>query len=124
VRHTPLFWKLYISYLVAVVLCAGVVGWLAVGTAADLYHQQAVNDLKARAALVSSQAAPLLNRPAELQALARHLGATSDTRLTLIAGPHSTAGAEGQVLADSEADPVTMPNHDTPSRPEVRTALN
>ena len=31
---TRLFWKLYITYLLAVVLCAGVVGWLAVGTAA------------------------------------------------------------------------------------------
>ena len=50
-RHTPLFWKLYLTYLLAVVLCAGVVGWLAVGTASSLYHQQAVSDLKARAEL-------------------------------------------------------------------------
>ena len=54
-RHTPLFWKLYLTYLLAVVLCAGVVGWLAVGTASDLYHQQAVSDLKARAELASGR---------------------------------------------------------------------
>ncbi len=30
---TRLFWKLYLTYLLAVVLCAGVVGWFAVGTA-------------------------------------------------------------------------------------------
>jgi len=32
-RHTRLFWKLYTTYLIAVVLCAGVVGWFAIGTA-------------------------------------------------------------------------------------------
>ena len=62
-RHTPLFWKLYLTYLLAVVLCAGVVGWLAVGIASDLYHQQAVSDLTARAELASSRVAPLLGRP-------------------------------------------------------------
>ena len=85
-HRTRLFWKLYITYLLAVVLCAGVVGWLAVGSASDLYHQQAVHDLKARAELVSSQVAPLLERPVELQALVKTLGATADTRLTVIAG--------------------------------------
>ena len=123
-HRTRLFWKLYITYLLAVVLCAGVVGWLAVGTASDLYHQQAVHDLKARAELVSSQVAPLLERPVELQALVKTLGATADTRLTVIAGPDGSVGVEGDVLADSEADPATMQNHDTSTRPEVQAALN
>jgi two-component system phosphate regulon sensor histidine kinase PhoR len=124
VRHTPLFWKLYLTYLLAVVLCAGVVGWLAVGTASSLYHQQAVSDLKARAELATGRVLPLLDRPAALQALARSIGTGADTRLTVIAGPDAATGVEGQVLADSEADPATMPNHDTPTRPEVQTALN
>ena len=123
-HRTRLFWKLYITYLLAVVLCAGVVGWLAVGSASDLYHQQAVHDLKARAELVSSQVAPLLERPVELQALVKTLGATADTRLTVIAGPDGSVGVEGDVLADSEADPATMQNHDTSTRPEVQSALN
>ena len=123
-RRTRLFWKLYITYLLAVVLCAGVVGWLAVGTASDLYHQQAFRDLRARAELASSQIAPLLDRPVELQDLVKTFGTTADTRLTVIAGPDSTVAVEGHVLADSEADPATMENHDTPSRPEVQAALN
>jgi two-component system phosphate regulon sensor histidine kinase PhoR len=124
VRHTPLFWKLYLTYLLAVVLCAGVVGWLAVGSASSLYHQQAVSDLKARAELATGRVTPLLDRPAALQSLAKGIGASADTRLTVIAGPDAVTGTEGQVLADSEADPATMPNHDTPSRPEVQAALN
>jgi two-component system phosphate regulon sensor histidine kinase PhoR len=122
-RHTRLFWKLYITYLIAVVLCAGVVGWFAVGTAGNLYRAQAFKDLTSRAELVSSQVTPLLGRPAQLQALVKAIGTRADTRLTLIAGPAGSVGATGQVLADSEADPATMPNHDTPSRPEVQTAL-
>ncbi len=123
-RHTPLFWKLYLTYLLAVVLCAGVVGWLAVGTASSLYHQQAVSDLKARAELATGQVLPLLDRPAALQSLARSIGTRADTRLTVIAGPDAAVGVEGKVLADSEANPATMPNHDTPTRPEVQAALN
>jgi two-component system phosphate regulon sensor histidine kinase PhoR len=122
-RHTRLFWKLYITYLIAVVLCAGVVGWFAVGTAGNLYRAQAFKDLTSRAELVRGQVTPLLGRPAQLEALVKAIGTRADTRLTLIAGPNGSVGATGQVLADSEADPATMPNHDTPSRPEVQTAL-
>jgi two-component system phosphate regulon sensor histidine kinase PhoR len=122
-RRTPLFWKLYLTYLVAVVLCAGVVGWFAVGTASDLYHQQAVSDLRSRAELAAGQITPLLDDPAQLQGLVRRLGAGADTRLTVIAGPASTVAVEGGVLADSEADPATMANHDTPDRTEVIAAL-
>ena len=85
--HTPLFWKLYLTYLLAVALCAGVVGWLAVGTASDLYHQQAYRDLRARAELASSQIAPLLDHPGQLQTLVKTFGTNADTRLTVIAGP-------------------------------------
>ncbi len=123
-HRTRLFWKLYITYLLAVVLCAGVVGWLAVGTASDLYHQQAFHDLKARAELATNQVGPLLDRPVQLQELVKTFGTSADTRLTVIAGPDATVGVEGQVLADSEADPATMPNHNTPTRPEVQAALN
>lgn len=122
-RRTRLFWKLYITYLIAVVLCAGVVGWFAVDAAGNLYRAQAFKDLTARAELVDSQVTPLLGRPAQLQVLVKSIGARADTRLTVIAGPAGIVGATGQVLADSEADPATMPNHDTPSRPEVQTAL-
>ena len=123
-RHTPLFWKLYLTYLVAVALCAGLVGWLAVGTASDLYHQQAFKDLKARAELARTQIAPLLDHPTQLQALVKTFGTNADTRLTVIAGPDSHVAVEGKVLADSEADPSTMANHDTPDRTEVVAALN
>jgi two-component system phosphate regulon sensor histidine kinase PhoR len=123
VRGTHLFWKLYATYLVAVVLCAGMVGVLAVAAAQSLYRQHAEEDLKARAELIQGQIAPLLGQPAELQALVRGLGRSSGTRITVIAGPVSPSGVTGQVLADSENDPATMENHNTPNRSEVQTAL-
>ena len=56
-RHTRLFWKLYITYLIAVVLCAGVVRfshdgtWVAFGDGSDragggrrVQHPRAVPD--------------------------------------------------------------------------------
>ena len=44
-----LFWKLYLTYVLTVVLCAGAVGWFAVSAASDLYHGQAEQDLLSRA---------------------------------------------------------------------------
>jgi two-component system phosphate regulon sensor histidine kinase PhoR len=121
--HTQLFWKLYLTYLVAVALCAGVVGLLAVSAADSLYHGQASSDLKARAELVRAQAAGFVDQPTKLQPLVERLGTTSDTRVTVIAGPFSPDAVIGKVLADSQADPAAMENHNTPGRPEVQAAL-
>jgi two-component system phosphate regulon sensor histidine kinase PhoR len=120
--NARLFWKLYLSYLVAVALCAGVVGLLAVRAADDLYHSQARSDLQARAELVRAQVAGVAD-PGRLQSLVKELGTTSDTRVTVIAGPASPVAAIGKVLADSQANPAAMENHDTPGRPEVQAAL-
>ncbi len=122
-RRTRLFWKLYATYLVAVVLCAGVVGWFAVSSADRLYRHQAESDLVARAELVKSRVSGFLEQPAQLQLVVRRLGSSSQTRVTIIAGPAYGRVRQGTVLADSVADPATLPNHDTPDRVEVRVAL-
>jgi two-component system phosphate regulon sensor histidine kinase PhoR len=124
VRGTRLFWKLYATYLIAVVLCAGMVGVLAVGAAQSLYRQHAQDDLKSRAELAQGQIVPLLDQPAQLQSLVHQLGLSSNTRITVIAGGADRTDAPGTVLADSENDPATMANHDTPDRPEVLAALS
>ena len=123
VRGTHLFWKLYLTYLIAVVLCAGMVGAFAIAAARDLYHQHAAEDLTSRAELIQGQVASLLGQPDKLQGLVQSVGKASDTRITVIAGPHSPNGTLGQVVADSENDPATMVNHNTPDRPEVLAAL-
>jgi len=123
VSHARLFWKLYLTYLMAVALCAGVVGWLAIDAASSLYHDQAAADLRARAELVQSEVATRVADPEALQAMVHDIGERSGTRVTVIAGRGSPVGVVGQVLADSERDPATMEPHDTPDRPEVLDAL-
>jgi len=118
-----LFWRLYITYLIAVALCAGVVGWLAIDAASNLYHDQVFGDLKARAELVRRQVASLVDDPIRLQAVVHDMGGGSDTRITVIAGPGDAPTTVGRVLADSQHEPTTMENHNTPDREEVQAAF-
>jgi two-component system, OmpR family, phosphate regulon sensor histidine kinase PhoR len=113
-----LFWRLYASYLVVVVLCAGAVGLYAARTAQTLYLDQAETDLEARAQLAAARVLPMLETAdsGQLQATLKALDEASGTRITVI-------GQDGRVLGESEEDPATMPNHDTPEHPEVQTAL-
>lgn len=106
------FWKLYAGYALLVLLTVLTVGLL-VGrriTADALADIE--RSLLVQAHLLSDIAAPALvsGNGHELQARVRMLGASIDTRLTVIA-------EDGVVLADSDEDPITMDNHG--SRPEV-----
>ena len=118
-----LFWKLYLTYVLTVALCAGAVGWFAVSAASDLYHGQAEQDLLSRAELIAPQVQGLLTGPqtGRLQSVVHSLGSSSDTRITVIAGPAYAEATAGTVLADSDYDPATLPNHG--DRPEVKTAF-
>jgi len=124
VRRPRLFWRLYATYLVIVLLCTAAVGFYAVRSVRDFYYDQTERDLQARAALVRDQltSAMTADTPQQLETLVRQLGRASGTRITLIAVDRPGV-VRGQVLADSEADPATMENHNTPDRPEFQTAL-
>jgi len=123
-RRPRLFWRLYATYLVIVLLCTAAVGFYAVRSVRDFYYDQTERDLQARAALVRDQltSAMTADTPQQLETLVRQLGRASGTRITLIAVDRPGV-VRGQVLADSEADPATMENHNTPDRPEFQTAL-
>jgi len=123
-RRPRLFWRLYATYLVIVLLCTAAVGFYAVRSVRDFYYDQTERDLQARAALVRDQltSAMTADTPQQLETLVRQLGQASGTRITLIAVDRPGV-VRGQVLADSEADPATMENHNTPDRPEFQTAL-
>jgi two-component system phosphate regulon sensor histidine kinase PhoR len=122
VRRPRLFWRLYATYLVIVVLCTAAVGFYAVRSVRDFYVDHTEQELMARAALVREQVLPaiLTDTPQELEALVRKLGEASRTRITIIAADRPGAG-RGEVLADSASEPVEMENH--ASRPEFLTAL-
>ena len=76
----------------------------------------------ARCFAISSRPRWTTDTPQQLEALVRQLGRASGTRITLIAADRPGV-VRGQVLADSEADPATMENHDTADRPEFQTAV-
>ena len=121
-RRPRLFWRVYATYLVIVVLCTAAVGFYAVRSVRDFYYDQTERDLQARAALIRDQltAAMTADTPQQLESLVRRLDSVSGTRITLIAADRPGV-ARGQVLADSEANPATLPNH--ANRPEFQIAL-
>jgi two-component system phosphate regulon sensor histidine kinase PhoR len=117
-----LFWRIFASYLVIVVLCTAAVGFYAVRSVRDFYVDHTDRELQARAALVREQILPAIiaDTPEELEALVQRLGDSSGTRITLIAVDRPGFG-RGEVLADSDSDPLEMESHAT--RPEVLAAL-
>ena len=121
-RRPRLFWRIYATYLVVVVLCTAAVGFYAVRSVRDFYLDHTERELQARAALVREQVIPAItaDTPEQLESLVQRLGRASGTRITVIAADRP--GAEkGTVLADSDSNPTQMENHAT--RPEFLTAL-
>ncbi len=121
-RRPRLFWRIYATYLVVVVLCTTAVGFYAVTSARSFYLDHTESELQARAQLVREQVAGAVedDTPAELEQLVRRLGAASGTRITLISAGQPGA-VRGAVLADSDALPGEMENHG--DRPEFLAAL-
>jgi len=122
VRRPRLFWRIYATYLIVVVLCTAAAGSFAVTSARAFYRDHTASELRARAALARVEVAPLLGRPpsARLEDQVRRMGAASVTRLTIIAGD-APGAVVGQVLADSKTVAAGMENH--ARRPEVLAAL-
>jgi len=122
VRRPRLFWRLYATYLVIVVLCTAAVGFYAVRSVHDFYLDHTERELQARAALVREHVLPVIaaDTPQELETLVQRLGEASGTRITILAADRRGA-SKGQVLADSDSDPVQMENH--AFRPEFLTAV-
>jgi two-component system, OmpR family, phosphate regulon sensor histidine kinase PhoR len=118
VRH--LFWRIYLTYLLIVLLCTLAVGTLVVRSARDFHHEQTERELQARAVLVREELAPALESgDLDLQGVVTRLGDVSATRITVISNglPGSAAG---EVIADSQAEPEGLESHG--DRPEFRAA--
>jgi two-component system phosphate regulon sensor histidine kinase PhoR len=122
VRRPRLFWRIYATYLVIVVLCTAAVGFYAVRSVRDFYLDHTERELQARAALIREQITTAIpaDSPQQLEQLVQRLGKASGTRITVIAADRPGA-ARGKVLADSDSGPSTMENHG--DRPEFLIAL-
>jgi two-component system phosphate regulon sensor histidine kinase PhoR len=126
----PLFWKIYPSYLLLIVLSVWAVSWYAGRAQQGLYQQHAQQELENAARLIESQLACLVAAESEqgasakreldmsiqreLQTLCAELAQRSSLRVTVI-------GVDGRVYADSEKAPAVMDNHG--DRPEVAGAV-
>jgi two-component system phosphate regulon sensor histidine kinase PhoR len=122
VRRPHLFWRIFATYLVVILLCTAAVGFYALRSARSFYVQHTETELMARAQLVREQVAAQIGTLSadQLEMLVRRLGVASNTRITLISGGLPGASV-GEVLADSDAVPGDMENHG--DRPEFKEAV-
>jgi two-component system phosphate regulon sensor histidine kinase PhoR len=119
-RH--LFWRIYATYLIIVVLSTVAVGWFAVSSAHDFYVEHTADELEARAGLVREEVAALVDAGelADIEPLVRRMGDASGTRITII-GTGAGGVAAGDVVAESDRLPEDMSNH--ADRPEYKAAI-
>lgn len=108
-QRPRLFWRIYATYLVIVVLCTAAVGFYAVRSVRSFYMDHTEIELQARAALIGQEVLPALDGEA-LDELVQRLSLASGTRITIIAADRPGA-TRGQVLAESDTDSDEMENH-------------
>ncbi len=128
VRRRRLFWRIYATYLVVVLVCTASVGFYAVRSVRSFYYAHTERELLARAQLVRADVDARYGTTTgqQLQDFVTSLGRASSTRITVIAAgqPGVTVGT---VVADSDvSDLSTMANHiNGPDfRPEIHAALD
>jgi len=115
-RRRKLIWHLFPSYLLITVIALAAVSLYSYVALRSFYFDETADALTARARLLVEQMRPLIadEDVEELDALARDLGATVSTRITVIS-------MQGVVLADSDEDRTIMDNH--ADRPEATVAM-
>lgn len=115
-RKKPLFWQIYPSYVLIILLAMVAATWLFSQNLRSFYLSQVRSDLEARGRLFEAQIRPklLADDGAALDRLCKELGQSTATRFTLIL-------QSGEVVGDSVEDPRRMENH--ASRHEVAQAL-
>jgi two-component system phosphate regulon sensor histidine kinase PhoR len=116
VRRRKIFYKIYPTYLLIILISILVTGGYISISLRELYIERIKKDLEARARLLEPQVIRRfsLDHREALDALCKSLGRAASTRITLIL-------PSGDVLADSDSNPQTMDNHR--ERPEVKKAL-
>lgn len=114
---TRLWWRLFISYLWVPVVVVSSVGWYGSDVVWKLYANHLDGDLEARARLCVKPIQVLLagDRTAEVDALCKELGQSTNTRITVVL-------PSGEVVGDSDEAPRDMDNHGR--RPEILEALS
>ncbi|MCF8120428.1 MAG: cell wall metabolism sensor histidine kinase WalK [Deltaproteobacteria bacterium] len=115
-RKKKLFWQLYPSYLLIILMAVVAVTWYASSAVKHFLLQEMTSDLEARARLLENQVVPHLHplHPAVIDRLAKNMGKQASTRITILL-------PSGQVVGDSHEDPASMDNH--VDRLEIQEAI-
>lgn len=112
-----LLWVIFSIFLLVILLCAGIVGEVALTSLRSFYQKTQRDSLVALAQVIRQQSGREIFAPggaAQAAHLARAMGEASGVRVTLIR-------PDGVVIGDSQEDAAKMDNH--AMRPEVRTAM-
>jgi len=112
---SPFFRRLFIPYLLLTCAAVGAVGLFAATRLRDTYLDRTQRALADNSILIAGLIGPDLRagRTRELNDQLRRLGQTLHCRISVVR-------EDGVVVADNEADPVSMGNHRT--RPEIAAA--
>ncbi|ABA87913.1 phosphate sensor histidine kinase, HAMP and PAS domain-containing [Syntrophotalea carbinolica DSM 2380] len=115
-RKKPLFWQIYPSYVLIILLAMVAATWLFSHQLRVFYLGQVKADLEARGHLFENRVGSMLSSDdhAALDALCKELGELTATRFTVIL-------PSGVVVGDTREDPRRMENH--AGRQEVSQAL-
>ncbi|MFO7986481.1 MAG: ATP-binding protein [Desulfatiglandaceae bacterium] len=115
-RNKRLFWQLYPSYLLIILIAIVAITWYASSAVRHFFLEEITSDLEARARLFESQVSPYLDplQPAAIDRLAKKMGKYASTRITVLL-------PSGQVIGDSHEEPGVMDNH--ADRMEIRDAV-
>ena len=111
-----LIWRLWPSYLLAVLVCLLVALFSSLGAARTFLEGETARELQRMAETVALPAGEWLASGQDPAATdyCREIERRTGTRITVI-------GLDGSVLADSSAEPAAMENHG--DRPEIREAF-
>ncbi len=115
-RGKPIFWQIYPSYVLIILLTLIATTWLFSRELRGFYQGQVKSDLAARGHLFEEQVHGLLTSGdrVAVDALCKDLGLRTSTRFTVVL-------ASGEVIGDTLEDPDRMENH--AGRREVALAL-
>jgi two-component system phosphate regulon sensor histidine kinase PhoR len=110
-------WRITVSFILVTLIIMAILGVYLVNSSRNSQLDNLRSQLENEAAITAEACLPsLLNadESANLDGLAKKLGAEIETRITIVA-------LNGTVLGDSEEDPHTMENHS--DRPEIVDAI-
>jgi two-component system phosphate regulon sensor histidine kinase PhoR len=118
-RKQKLIWQIFPFFLVIIIVSLSLEAWYFNRHSRRFFLENTEKELIVRARLIEFKMAEILSeKPVQnqkLNDLCKNLGASIETRVTVIA-------PSGEVIADSFARTATMENHR--NRPEIQTALN